>query len=39
VNRYAGDIPVSIDGQRGEVVKGNSSAYIPDAKIAGRASN
>jgi taurine dioxygenase len=30
----AGDIPVSIDGQRGEVVQGNSSDYIPDADIA-----
>jgi taurine dioxygenase len=30
----AGDIPVSIDGQRGEVVRGNSSSYIPEAKIA-----
>ena len=26
----AGDVPVSIDGQRGEVVKGDSSDYIPD---------
>jgi taurine dioxygenase len=30
----AGDIPISIDGQRGEVVRGNSSSYIPEAKIA-----
>jgi taurine dioxygenase len=30
----AGDIPVSIGGKWGEVVRGNSSGYIPEAKIA-----
>ncbi len=29
----AGDIPVSINGERGEIVKGNSSDYIPDRNV------